>query len=472
MGTGIVTRIILGFMILYFSLIFLVFGLFFEEMLEELGEGGNRILGLHRYIFYYLLFDLVIRVMFQEVTDVKFRELALLPISKSNIIHFILGSSVISFFNFLPLIFVVPAALSTIHPEYGTLSTIIWILSLFILLLFNNFLALQFKNWIANRIWLYPVIALCLGSIYLTDITTDHIVSSLFHSFMVCIPHFLAPLGTFLLTTVLIYRVNFSRMRNQAYVQERKATSTIFEKFNFEGLSERGFYGLIYQLNLHQIFRNKRIRTQVIMGFIILLAGPFLFNSEYYSGKGWQLFWGFYMTGILPLSLAQYLWSYQGDQIELIWSLPFSLERYVRAQYYFFILAALATTIPAMLYYFMDPALIPVFIVCFLYHIGVLIPFLMFAAAYNQKKLEINTTGTFNFQGIKGRQFVFIFGVLLAPIIIFAPFHVWGFTNLGLMVIGGIGLLGFLFHPLLLRGVAHNTMEKKYKLTEGFRSNN
>ena len=106
-----------------------------------------------------------------------------------------------------------------------------------------------------------------------------------------------------------------------------------------------------------------------------------------------------------------------------------------------------------------------------LFNIGVNIPILLSAAAYNKKKLQTNTSGTFNMQGISGTQFLFIFIVLLLPIFIYIPFSSLGFKDLGLVVVGGLGLLGLAARPLIVRGIASLYREKKYSLTEGYRSN-
>ncbi len=472
MGTSIVTRILMGLMLLYFSLIFAALGFFFGEILEDSGLKENPIFILHKYIFYYLLFELVIRIMFQEVSEVQFRQLSLMPLKKSSIVHYILGGSVFSFFNLAPLIFLIPVTIKTIAPEFGALGATFWVVSIFILLLFNNYFSLQLKHWTANIPWLYVVIAACAGGIYLLDLATGSALSQFFHQFMLWILTLLFPIILIILMAYGAYMLDHRRMLGQAYISGSALRSgSVLEKLNFEGLARHGFFGNIVQLNLHMMLRNKRIRTQVIMSFMILVAGLFFFTSDAYDGIGWHLFWGFYMTGIIPLSLVQYIWSYQGDYIELLWTLPMSLENYLTSQYYFYIMAALATAIPASFYYFLDPSLPKIFLVCFLYNIGILIPFLMFVAPYNRKKLDINTSGTFNYQGIKGRQFVFIIGILVTPIIIFSPFHVWGFTHIGLMVVGGMGALGLLLHKILIKLIVSFTEEKKYALTEGYRSN-
>ncbi len=471
MGTGIAARIFMGFFVFYFGAIFLALGMFFPEIAEETSEGVDTIFILHRYVFYYLLFELIMRVIFQEVSEVQFRQLSLLPINKSKIVHYILGGTGLSIFNLLPLVFIIPAAFSTIQPVYGWLAALLWLLSMVCLLLFNNYLALQIKHWVSSNPIYYLGLVGVVAGVFLVDYFEFLPLSVGFNELLKTVVQYYATVLLFAALSIGMYMLVFKRMLGQAYISgELKKSDSFFEKLNFDAIGDRGFFGLVAQLNLRLIFRNKRIRTQVIFGGLFLLYGLYLYSGDRY-GPTFLLFWGLYMTGIIVLSFAQYIWSYQGDYFELVNTLPMPIKDYIRAQYNFLIVASVVTTVPSMLYYFMNPDIPKINLAAFFFNIGVNIPILLGAAVYNKKKLQTNTAGTFNMQGISGTQFLFIFVVLLLPIFIYLPFSFTGFQNTGLLVVGGLGLLGLLCRPLLIKGIAALFNEKKYGLTEGFRSN-
>ena len=470
-GTGVATRIMTGLFILYFGAIFLVMGLNFDKIIEEFDTTENPLQKLHQYLFYYLIFELVMRVVFQEVSEVKYRQLCLLPISKNSIIHHILKGTAISFFNVLPLFFMIPFAVKNLAPEYGWIAAICWLLAVCSLLLFNNYVALQIKHWIANNPLYYLIPAVSAGLIYVVDSQGWLEISSILDLGLMSILNYLVPLFIFLLLPIGAYKLVFKRMRTQAYITSNyQAPTSIFEKLNFNRLGDRGFFGKVAQTNLRLMFRNKRTRTQVILGTLFLLYGLYLYSNDR-NGPTQLLFWGLYMTGIMVLSFAQYIWSYQGSYTELLWTLPIPIKKYINAQYDFLILASLATTLPSMLYYFMNPDVPKINAAAFLFNIGINIPILLAAASYNKKKLDINTAGTFNMQGVNGMQFVFIFTVLLAPIFLYLPFSIFNYAELGLAVIGGLGIIGILLKPLSVRGIASLFSDNKYGLTEGYRSN-
>lgn len=470
-GASIASRIFMALFILYFGAIFLALGLFFNDVIDNSEIAGDPLFLLHQYLFYYLLFELVMRVIFQEVSEVNYRQLALLPIKRSAIIHFILRGSAISFFNILPLFFIFPFAYKYLAPTYTILGVFAWVLAVICLLLFNNYVALQIKHWVTKNPMFYIFPIIFSSGLYLIDSQGWIPISTGFDKLMTFTLTTYFPVLIHLIVALSMYMIVHRRMHRQAYISGDLITSKPFlERLNFNGLDDRGFFGTVAQMNLQLMFRNKRIRTQIIMGAVFLLYGLVIYNQDR-NGPTMLLFWGLYMTGIVALSFAQYIWSYQGSYVELLWTLPIPLKQYLKAQYDFLILACVVTTIPSLLYYFINPDVLMINITAFIFNIGINIPFLLFASAYSKKKIDIGSSGTFNMQGINGAQFLFIFIVLLAPLFIYAPFSIYNKKELGWIILSAIGVIGLLLRPIVIKGLVDLIQEKKYGLTEGFRAN-
>ena len=284
MGSGIAARIFMGFFIVYFGLLFLAMGVFFTEIAEESGLEGNPILILHKYFFYYLLIELIMRVIFQEVSEVSFRQMAVLPVKKAKVIRYILSGTVVSIFNLLPLLFLVPVAISTLYPAYGMTGTISWVLAAFCLLLFNNFLALQLKHVVSGNPLFYVAIVGVIGILYLVDTMGYMPLSTWFHEAMTTVLQLGLPALIFAGLAYAMYHVVFHRMKGQAYVSNAaEGSASVLEKLDFSGIGESGFSGIVTELNLQLMFRNKRIRTQIIFGALFLLYGLFLYSGDRYG---------------------------------------------------------------------------------------------------------------------------------------------------------------------------------------------
>ena len=101
-------NILMVFLALYFIVIFLSLGLGLYPILKKQYPNADPLLIVNGFLFYWLLADLVMRFFFQKLPVMTIKPLLILPIKKSKILHYVLGKSAISFFNFLPLFSIIP----------------------------------------------------------------------------------------------------------------------------------------------------------------------------------------------------------------------------------------------------------------------------------------------------------------------------------------------------------------------------
>ena len=101
-------NILMVFLALYFIVIFLSLGLGLYPILKKQFPDADPLLTVNGFLFYWLLGDLVMRFFLQKLPVITIKPLLTLPIKKSKILHYVLGKSAISFFNFLPLFTIIP----------------------------------------------------------------------------------------------------------------------------------------------------------------------------------------------------------------------------------------------------------------------------------------------------------------------------------------------------------------------------
>ena len=68
------------------------------------------------------------------------KPLLTLPIKRKSIVHYVLGKSVISFFNILPLFAIIPFSAILLNNGYDTTVIVSWIFIILLISLINNFL--------------------------------------------------------------------------------------------------------------------------------------------------------------------------------------------------------------------------------------------------------------------------------------------------------------------------------------------
>ncbi|HAQ66108.1 MAG TPA: hypothetical protein DCR43_09700 [Bacteroidales bacterium] len=131
-------------------------------------------------------------------------------------------------------------------------------------------------------------------------------------------------------------------------------------------------------------------------------------------------------------------------------------------------MAAWLITIP---YVFLGWNILKINTAAFLFNAGFNIYVYMYFAAYNSKRIDLSRSGMMNYQGVGAKQFLVALPVMVLPILIYLPFGFFFGEDVGLLVVGGIGLLGLLLRNLILKQIVMFFVTRKYQLASGFRQN-
>jgi glucan phosphoethanolaminetransferase (alkaline phosphatase superfamily) len=146
------------------------------------------------------------------------------------------------------------------------------------------------------------------------------------------------------------------------------------------------------------------------------------------------------------------------------------MEFYFRAKYVLYAVASFLTYLVTLPYAFFDSQIAVVHTVCFLLNLGISFPMLIYFSNYNNKPIDLGKGAFFNTEGSNVKQFLVVVPILLGPMLIFAPFYVFGLQQIGFAVLAGIGIMGILAAPYLIKAAAKFHNERKYKLVESYRN--
>ena len=130
---GIAIKILLFFAAIYFggAAIFLGIGVFF--VLKEVLPDVDPIITINNFLIYWFLFDLVIRFFMQQLPVMNIKPLMTIPIKRKTVIHYLLGKTAISFFNFLPLFIFLPFSIVLLAHGYPVVNVLCWFISVMVL---------------------------------------------------------------------------------------------------------------------------------------------------------------------------------------------------------------------------------------------------------------------------------------------------------------------------------------------------
>ncbi|VXB28276.1 membrane hypothetical protein [Flavobacterium sp. 9AF] len=111
---------------IYFISLFTGLGIGCYFILKK--TGLDPFLTVNKLIIYYLVLDLIIRFFFQKMPTLTIRPLLTQNIKKNNIVHFTLGKTSISFFNFIHWFFFIPFSI-TLYKNGFSAEIFFWCIS-------------------------------------------------------------------------------------------------------------------------------------------------------------------------------------------------------------------------------------------------------------------------------------------------------------------------------------------------------
>ena len=160
-------KILMGFFGLYFMVIFLFMGIGIYPILKEMYPDQDPFIIVTGFLFYWMIADLVMRFFFQKLPVMSVKPMLTIPIKRRKIVNYVLGKSVFSFFNFLPLFAIIPFGIILIFKEnYDSITIIFWMLTVFLIAFITNFLNFIVESITSKtELSFLPIIALA-GSLF------------------------------------------------------------------------------------------------------------------------------------------------------------------------------------------------------------------------------------------------------------------------------------------------------------------
>ena len=137
---SLVLNIILIIFGIYMLMSFLILGIALYPMLKETYPDQNPLFQINTFLFFWIIVDIMLRFFMQKLPSLSVKPFLTLPIPKNKIIHYVLGKSMLSFFNFLPLFAVIPFSIVALIKGDNSIQAVTWAFLMIIITLIVNFL--------------------------------------------------------------------------------------------------------------------------------------------------------------------------------------------------------------------------------------------------------------------------------------------------------------------------------------------
>ncbi|WP_299527902.1 DUF5687 family protein [uncultured Lutibacter sp.] len=471
---SIAINILMVFFALYFILVFLALGFGLYPILKKQFPDSDPLIMVNGFLFYWFLGDLVMRFFLQKLPVMNIKPLLILPIKRSKIVHYVLGKSMISFFNFLPLFAVIPFGTILISEDYNTTTILVWMLLMVVFTLIVNFLNFIIESKSAEtELSFLPIIAITSGLFalnYFEIVSISGLLANAVNSITENPILLLIPFG-FL---ALLYFVNYSILRPKLYVDgSLKAKAQIATTSDLAWTRRFGDIAPFLQLDLKLIWRNKRPRSTIFILVIGLLYGlAFYPNPVYKEMVPMFIFVGIFVTGIFMINFGQFIPAWDSGYYKLLMSQNIKYKQYLNSKFSLMLMSAILMFILSIPYVYFGWKILVIHFAAMIYNIGVNSHVLLFGGSFNRKKIDLTQRAAFNYQGTGAVQWLIGFPLLLFPIIFFyIPYKFIGFEAgiATLIILGGIGIV---FHQKLMDGITKRYLKSKHKMISAFDQSN
>ena len=463
-------NILIVFLALYFLAIFLVLGFALLPILKKLYPDNDPFIIANSFLFYWFMGDLMLRFFLQKLPVMSVKPLLTLPIKRSSVVHYVLGKSALSFFNFLPLFAVIPFGAMLMADGYAIGSILCWMLAVYLIVLTVNFLNFIIESLSSETdlsfLPLLVVVGVLIGLDYFNIIKFSELVGKMMIAISNNPLYLVIPLGLL----IGFYRYNYQILRNKLFldsslkskVQEVKAADLSWTK-------RFGDIAPFMQLDLKLIWRNKRTKSAIFIMVIGLLYGLFFYPQPIYRDLVWIYpFIGIFVTGIFLINFGQFIPAWDSGYYKLLMSQNIKYEQYLRSKFVLMVMSVAIMFVLSIPYVYFGWKILVAHFAAAVYNIGVNSHVILYGGSFNRKKIDLNQRAAFNYQGTGAVQWIIGLPLMILPMIIFGLVN-WliGF-EVGIAVLITCGVVGIVLHKKLMRFITERYLNSKYKMIDAF----
>ena len=466
-----VAKGVLIFLTLYFTAVALFMGFNLSEFIEKAHPGQAQIPVFNSLIFAYVGFELVLRIMVQSLPTFGFQPFLLIPVKRKRIAKYMLNKSLLHFFNVLPLFLVLPFTFKSALHELETPVLLAWLASLFFMIFVNHFLAIYIK-WRTNESnwFFYGFLALAAGVFAIDHFGVFDITANFGKIFDFIVQQPIAVL-IFPVLIILLYILNLKFLLSRFFLDELSQKKNEGMTHDFSWLNQIGEYGKMLSLEVKMITRNKRPRTTAIMSMIFIFYGLLLYQD--YSEETPEVILvlgGMFMTGVFGMMYGQFFPAWHSRYYPFLMAQNVKMKQILQSAFFLMAVTNVVFYLLSLGYMFITPKVMYIHLAVMLYNIGVN-TFVIFALGLNSRKaIDLEQRAMFNYQGMSATNWLIAFPILFGPLAVYGLLTFLLGNIVAYFILGGLGLLGIIFHPRLIDYFTKQYLKRKHMMIAAYKS--
>ncbi len=463
------TKFLLVFLFAYYAAMLLLLGVALP--LEWRGAGVAAMHRLDGALPYLLIVDFWLRFVLQDTPAQRTREYALLPIKRSFLMHTHLLWAALSPGNLFWGFLLVPFAVIAVLPLLGWGGFAGWLLGWWLVFVGNSLFYLLVRALCLKRLlWCLLPVALHLGVALLLNVGGRPLVMpcrELLHGCALWQP---LPLLSLAVAAALCYLLNYRVQMPMVRLETaREDTRGRHSHSKLSALGRLGIVGEYLKLELRLRLRNKNPRVTFLAGIGTTVVFALVqYFSDIYDNAFMTSFICLYAYAVLGAVTLLDIMCHEGNYIDCLMVRRESVERLLRAKYYFnctLLLLPALVMLPLALQGKQPPLMSLSFM---LFTAGCLYPATFQMAAFNDHSLRLNG-GLSGQRSTASRQVVSLclmfVPLALEQALVLCLGQTWAY-----LAMMALGLCGIATHRLWIRSVYRRFMLRRHYIMEGFRA--
>jgi hypothetical protein len=465
---GLAIKILLFLAVLYFGGIAVFMGAVMFFGLKKAFPEIDPVVMVNNYLIYWVFFELMIRYFMQQLPVMNIKPMMIIPIKRDSVIHFLLGKTMISFFNFISFLLFLPFSIVLLVKGYPVINVMLWFFALMCITMSVNFLnfLVNKSNAVFYGIASLLVAVLTLRYFNVFDITEPFgvVFNGLYNRpYLAIIP---------LVLMIGLYKANFNFIRKGFYLDGAISKKT--KEVKTTDLSWMNRFGAVAPFlknDIKLIGRNARPKQVLFMSFMFLFYGLIFYTQDIYKETpAFLAFASMFVTGGFLMSFGQLVPSWDSEYYKMLMSQNIPYRQYLESKWYLMVFAVALSFVLSTPYIYFGWDIFAMIAAGALFNIGLNAFITLFGGALNRVPIELNVKAKAfsNTNGFNPTQLLIAMPKILLPMILFyIPYKLISF-NAGLIVLGASGVLGILLKNIFLNKIESIYQKGKYKTIAAF----
>ncbi len=461
-STHLAMKILIGFFALYFAATFAIMGALVYPFIQN-EMALDPLLTVNQFLIYGCFYWVVLRYFIQKTPVVNIAPLLLHPISKNKIVHFAMGKTLSSAFNWLGLFFTVPFSIVLVVEGHNWGGVLSWFVGVLSFVLSTNYLNLLINN--NNKVGAIALSVLAvLGGLHYVDVFDITVYSG--PVFQALYEHPIAA-SIPLILLVFLYRAAFSDYKKGMYLDGGLARQQAEAKTqDFTWLNRFGKTAVFLKNDLRLILRNKRSKSTALMSFFFLFYGLFFFTGSVamYNGPMWFVFAGIFISGGFLFSFGQFVPSWDSAYYPLLMTQNTSYREYLNSKWALIVVATVFSWLLSIPYIYFGWDVFFFILVATVYNIGVNSYLVLWGGAYIKMPIDLtsNKKAFGDKQAFNVKTVLLSIPKLVLPVLIYFLGTLYS-EQLGLALVALTGVLGLAFKNLVFTTIERIYVSQKHK---------